>query len=341
MAGSLASKMLRLKQLSLLGPMSPRWGVIPSLAPLSSPDSSNSCAISAFECLASFRSLYTLEAAFREVFIDRNCHYWELPGSISLDCLSLLSESGLRGRGCVHWNVGSAKAVGHNISHLPTSLLPGLCAKTAFSYEQCKNIWTKPVRKQNLVIKTETGETETESEAETETGETQTGELEFGHWRAYNASAKTPHVTVSGIFGCTLEAWLSEKRDPFGAELFGSVSFEFQHGEFRKTYGDFTKFDARVDSRFDIASALVNWSANSINSSSFLPRLNLNLQQQIVGPLVFRVNSKVAFDSASPSVEDTIFSFNYSVTDPESGQVVAWWSPKRKEGMFEMRVIEF
>lgn len=71
----------------------------------------------------------------------------------------------------------------------------------------------------------------------------------------------------------------------------------------------------------------------------------VNLFLQIAGPIVFRVDSRVLLDSSSgrrgPHVEDFIYSLSYSLRLLQSGKVVAWYSPKRKEGMIELRVFEF
>ncbi|XP_076899045.1 protein TRIGALACTOSYLDIACYLGLYCEROL 4, chloroplastic-like [Bidens hawaiensis] len=265
----------------------------------------------------------TLEAAWPELFVDRNGKYWEMPESISLDCLSLVSESGLRYRVGIHKNGGLVKAVDLENGQPPASLSPGVCAKAAFSYEKSKDIWRKPETKDDLVLVKREG----------------------GEFRntAYDIRMKEPHATISGIFGSTCETWAGGSRSRFGANLFGSICFAFQHGNFRKPYGDLTRVDARLD--VSSASALVNGFSNTLKSSSVSPQLNLILQQQIAGPIVFRVNSKVSFGSSNgergPHIEDTIYSLNYSMRYLGSGKVVAWYSPKRNEGMIEMRVFEF
>lgn len=73
---------------------------------------------------------------------------------------------------------------------------------------------------------------------------------------------------------------------------------------------------------------------------------NYVVSLQILGPLVFRVDSKFSLESSSerkidPQMEDTIYSLNYSLRLLGSGKVVAWYSPKRKEGMVELRLFEF
>lgn len=66
---------------------------------------------------------------------------------------------------------------------------------------------------------------------------------------------------------------------------------------------------------------------------------------QVAGPIVFRVDSRFMLDSASGKrgshIEDTIYSLNYSFRLLKSGKAVFWYSPKRKEGMVELRLFEF
>lgn len=268
----------------------------------------------------------TLEAAWPELFVDRYGKYWNVPESISLNCLSLISESGLRSRFGIHKNTGSPTAVDSVEGQAPAYLRPGICAKAAFSYEKSKDLWRNPETKEDLVLVKKHG----------------------GAFRntAYDLRMKEPHAAISGILGATCEAWfrgknfhdnMNAKRSPFGADLFGSICFSVQQGKFRKPYGDLTRFDARLD--------LAKGFSDTLKSSSVSPQLNLILQQQVLGPLVFRVNSKVSFGSSSegrgPRIEDVIYSLNYSMRYLESGKVVAWYSPKRNEGMVEVRVCEF
>ncbi|KAJ8755932.1 hypothetical protein K2173_024477 [Erythroxylum novogranatense] len=292
----------------------------------------------------------TLEAGWPELYIDHKGGYWDVPESISLDMSSLTSESGFRYRFGIHKNTGHPQAVNGTNGEAPLALLPGLCAKAAFSYEKSKDFWRKKETKKDLLIKKEQGW--------------------FWH-TAYDQRMKEPHATISGIIGGTCEAWLSgsessvhaesngdgnisvrsEKRSPFSADLFGSVCYTFQHGKFRKRYGDLTRLDARLD--ICSASALtkkvfniLRRSSDSGESSSLSsPRLNLILQQQIVGPVGFRVDSKFSLGSSperkGPHMEDLIYSLTCSLRLLRSGKVVAWYSPKRKEGMVELRLFEF
>lgn len=80
----------------------------------------------------------------------------------------------------------------------------------------------------------------------------------------------------------------SAKRSPFSADLFGSVCYTFQHGKFRKIYGDLTRVDARLD--ISSASALAQRVFNVLSGSSVSsfrrpsssPRVNLIFQQQVL-----------------------------------------------------------
>lgn len=84
----------------------------------------------------------TVEAAWPQLFVDHKGKYWDVPESISVDLSSLLSNSGLRYRVGIHKNGGNPQAINAtDNSNPPLSLLPGLCAKAAFSYEKIKYLW--------------------------------------------------------------------------------------------------------------------------------------------------------------------------------------------------------
>ncbi|XVE74164.1 hypothetical protein DITRI_Ditri11bG0177000 [Diplodiscus trichospermus] len=281
----------------------------------------------------------TLEAAWPELFMDHKGKYWEVPESISLDMSSVPSDSGLLYRFGIHKNSGHPQPFNALDGEAPSSLLPGLCAKAAFSYEKSKDIWRRKETKEDFIVKTDKG----------------------SFWRpSYDARLKEPHALISGIIGGTFAAWFgkdfsnagnipttnNKRRSPLTMDLFGSVCYTFQHGQFRKRYGDLTRVDARLDicSLSSVAKRVFKISSSADNSLSS-PRLNVIFQQQVAGPIVFRVDSKFMLDSKSgkrgPYVEDLIYSLSYSLRLLRSGKVVAWYSPKRKEGMIELRLFEF
>ncbi|WRX07673.1 Protein of unknown function DUF3769 - like 1 [Theobroma cacao] len=289
----------------------------------------------------------TLDAAWPELFMDHKGKYWEVPESISLDVSSLPSDSGLLYHFGIHRNSGHPQAFNALGGEAPSALMPGFCAKAAFSYEKSKDFWRRKETKEDVFVKTNKG----------------------SFFRpSYDVCLKEPHAAISGIIGGTCAAWFGgrknstsaksqgegdipttiNKRSPLNVDLFGSVCYTFQHGQFRKLYGDLT----RVDTRLDICSLpsfakriFKSSSVSSADNSLSSPRLNLIFQQQVAGPIVVRVDSKFLLDSKSgergPRIEDLIYSLSYSLRLLHSGKVVAWYSPKRKEGMIELRLFEF
>ncbi|KAK7350517.1 hypothetical protein VNO77_09219 [Canavalia gladiata] len=276
----------------------------------------------------------TLEAAWPQLFVDHKGKYWDVPGSISVDLSSLVSKSGLRYHFGLHKNSGEPQAMNTTDGNPPLSLLPGFCAKAAFSYEKIKYLWRG-------------------NEAE-------------GHnvsqGDSYDVCLKEPHAAISGIIGSNFVSWIWNGRNSSGidarsrrsrlnADLFGSVCYSFQRGEFTKKFVDLTRVDARLD--ISSASGLTKKIVNSFKSSttdvseqsSASPRLNLIFQQQVAGPVLFRADSRIALESFTRkhgvSIEEIIYSLSYSFKSLQSGKVVAWYSPKRKEGMVELRLYEF
>ncbi|KAL5795131.1 hypothetical protein ACOSP7_003725 [Xanthoceras sorbifolium] len=291
----------------------------------------------------------TLEAAWPQLFIDHKGGYWDVPEAVSLSVSSLISDSGFRYRFGLQKNSGHPQSVNGINGEAPAALMPGLCAKAAFSYEQSKDIWRQKETKDDLIVTTDKGQ----------------------FWRpAYDLRLKEPHSTISAIIGGNFAAWFggresslavesqdmdismtTKKRSPLNADLFGSLCYTIQQGRFRKPFGDLTRLDARLD--ICSASGLAKRTLNIFKSSSVSnaenslssPRLNLIIQQQVAGPIVFRVDSKFLLDSSSekrgPHMEDIVYSLSYSLRLLRSGKVVAWYSPKRKEGMVELRLYEF
>lgn len=79
----------------------------------------------------------------------------------------------------------------------------------------------------------------------------------------------------------------AKKRSPLSADLFGSVCYTLQHGNFRNLYGDLTRVDARLDicSASAFATRVLNGlkrsSVDSVENPASSPRLNLIFQQQV------------------------------------------------------------
>lgn len=119
----------------------------------------------------------TVEAAWPQLFVDHRGKYWDVPESISVDLSSLLSNSGLRYRFGIHKNGGNPEAVNATDSNPPLSLLPGLCAKAAFTYEKIKYIW----RHNN--------------------DDDDDDDDDFEERTPYDVRLTEPHAAVSGIIG--------------------------------------------------------------------------------------------------------------------------------------------
>lgn len=88
------------------------------------------------------------------------------------------------------------------------------------------------------------------------------------------------------------------KRSPLNADLFGSICYTFQHGRFRKQYGDLTRIDARLDisSASGFAKRVFHGFKKSVDDherSQSSPRLNLILQQQVKVPFSFGIPMQV------------------------------------------------
>ncbi|CAF1701303.1 unnamed protein product [Brassica napus] len=284
--------------------------------------------------------------------------------NIFIGLSSLAPETGLQYRFGVHKSKGDPHPVNaadeSGCSEVPASLMPGLCAKAAVSYKAKRDLWRPKEEEEN---------------------NTEDDDDDTPVFLPYDTRLKEPHAAVSGIVGSSLTAWITgrgEKRSLISADAFGSACYTFQKGRFSKLYGDLTRVDARVD--VSSASALAKRIFSAVRRSkgsnktdddtSGSPRLSLIFQQQVLlisflsnfdvknvtykqcykfagcslaGPIVFKVDSRfqVGEGKFGAQMEDLIYSLNYSLRLLESGKVVAWYSPMRKEGMVELRVFEF
>ncbi|MBA0880842.1 hypothetical protein Goshw_017620 [Gossypium schwendimanii] len=246
----------------------------------------------------------TLDDAWPELFMDHKGRYWEVPESISLDMSSLPSDSG----------------------EAPSALMPGLCAKVAFSYEKKKDFWRRKETKEDLIFMLSLMLSDQSLEGIACLWEglaIVSGQMyrrsmyyaflagSFAAW--FGKDSASAGESQKGGNGPTT----NKKESPLNMDLFSSVCYTFQHGQFWKLY----------------------------DSSLSSPRLNLIFQQQVAGPIVCRIDSKLLLDPKSgkggPHNEDLIYSLSYSFRLLRSGKVVAWFSPKRKEGMIELRLFEF
>lgn len=113
----------------------------------------------------------TLEALWPGLFVDNIGNYWDVPLSVAFDLASVASNSGSSYHLCIQHNSGHPKQFsGDETREIPPSLLPGLCAKAAFSIKKDEDIWRNKGGKLKMV-------------------------------QPYDVFSSDTHVSVSGIIG--------------------------------------------------------------------------------------------------------------------------------------------
>ncbi|CAO2203048.1 unnamed protein product [Urochloa humidicola] len=289
----------------------------------------------------------TFEASWPGLFVDKKGVYWDVPLSLSADLASVGSSSGLSYHLLLQQNSGEPKCFGGDETNdVPIALLPGLCAKAAVSIKKSIDAWRK-------------------------------NEDKLKNVQPYDVFLSDSHVSFTGIVGAVASGYLGDcsrrvsiqnetqrtnafrmfdERNKFAAfaDLFASVTFTAQYGNFQRLFLDLTKASAR----FDIASgSLFLCGASRLAQDFFFsrrpdietfcdvcPDVTVSLQQQIVGPFSFRVESSVAIDPRSQDhfvrVDDSIFAIDWALKVLGSAKATAWYSPKRQEAMVELRFFE-
>ncbi|KAK6913598.1 hypothetical protein RJ641_020919 [Dillenia turbinata] len=286
-----------------------------------------------------------LEAAWPALFVDKLGTYWDVPLSLAFDLGSVASDSGSSYHVCLRHNSGTPKQFQGNqqTRQVPTSLLPGWYLRSAYSLKRTTNIWTSEAEKLKMV-------------------------------QPFDLFLSKPHVSASGIIGAVATASLGNKSvrlhaedksqgyagftfDTFSAifaDIFASVSLTAQHGNFQRLFLDLTRFHARLDfpSGLRFLSGTSQVARNLYNSqqpkletiAGMLPHTTLSLQQQIVGPFSFRVDSGVAVGMKGKKwhlkINEPVFAVEYALQVLGSAKAVAWYSPKHQELMVELRFYE-
>ncbi|KAK2969676.1 hypothetical protein RJ640_025853 [Escallonia rubra] len=289
----------------------------------------------------------TVEAAWPGLFIDQHGTYWDVPFTTAIDLASVAADAGASYHVFVNYNAGSPKQFeGQPTGSVAATLLPGLCAKGALSLKKNIDIWKSEAQKLKMV-------------------------------QPYDIFLSNPHISASGILGAVVTASLGENsvRAPpengsegfkgFGlhyrgansailADVFASVSLSAQHGNFQRMFLDLTRFYGRLDfpsgSNFVsgatcLASNFYNSQAPSLDAvQAICPSAKLSLQQQIAGPFSFRVDSGVSLDlknrECHVSVRDPVYAIEYALQVLGSAKAMAWYSPKQREFMIELRFFE-
>ncbi|WCJ23201.1 hypothetical protein M5689_005242 [Euphorbia peplus] len=281
----------------------------------------------------------TLEAVSPGLFVDNSGNYWDVPFSMALDVASVPSDSGATYHLCMNHNSGLPKLFeGDQSMGAPASLLPGSSLKTAFAFNRKLDIWRSKAPKLKMV-------------------------------QPFDIFLSNPHVSASGIIGATISAYLGDNsvraqeveaegfkglciRAPASksaliADMFSSLSFTAQHGDFQRLFLDLTRFQARLDfpsgSKFltgavALAQDFFNSQQPSVETvEAMCPKATISLQQQIAGPFSFRMDSSVEIAWKKKdwqiNVHDPVFALEYALHVLGSAKAVAWYSPKQKEFM--------
>ncbi|KAA8528157.1 hypothetical protein F0562_035592 [Nyssa sinensis] len=289
----------------------------------------------------------TVEAAWPELFIDQLGAYWDIPFSMAIDLASVASVSGASYHLCVNHNAGLPRQFeGQQTSEVPATLLPGLCVRSAFSFKKNIDIWKSKAPKLKMV-------------------------------QPFDIFLSNPHISASGLLGTVVTASLGDNtvraqvedeslgfkgfsfhalgvKSAILADIFASVSFSAQHGNFQRLFLDLTRFYACLD--FPSGSKFLSGTTRLVHDlyhskrpnpetiQAMCPNATLSLQQQIAGPFSFRVDSGVALNLKNRdwhlSLNEPIFAVEYALQVLGSAKAVAWYSPKQREFMIELRFFE-
>ncbi|KAK3189577.1 hypothetical protein Dsin_029138 [Dipteronia sinensis] len=290
----------------------------------------------------------TVEAVWPGLFVDESSNYWDVPFSMAVDLASLASDFGLSYHFTMHHNAGSPNQFeGHeNASAVPAALLPGLSFKSAFSYKKNINFWRSTAQKLKMV-------------------------------QPYDIFLSDPHVSASAIIGAAVTAFVGDNsvklkpqveddsigvrgfhlhapsiKSAFLSDIFASVAFTAQHGTFQRLFSDLSRFHARLDfpsgSKFLSGATrlaqdfIYSQQPNLETVQAVCPKVFVSVQQQIAGPFSFRVDSGVELDLKNRDIRanDSVFAIEYALQVLGSAKAVAWYSPKQKEFMIELRFFE-
>ncbi|CAH8353320.1 unnamed protein product [Eruca vesicaria subsp. sativa] len=292
----------------------------------------------------------TAEAVWPGLYVDKDGEYWDVPLSMAIDLASLPAESGLSYRLCLHHNSGVPKKFSSDddveVVVPPASLLPGLSLKSAVSYRANMDLWRGSSPK-------------------------------LENCKPYDIFLSSPHVSVSGIIGSVMSAAFGENsvrskpekdsegvggfslhlpsvNSGFMADALGRASLTAQYGNFQKLFFDLTRFHARLDfphglkfltGATSVAQELLNSRQPSLEAfQKICPEVSVSLQQQLVGPFSLRAESGIQIDlknGVNPvTVHNTVFAIEYALQVLGSAKAVAWYSPKQKEFMIELRFCE-
>ncbi|XP_068663504.1 protein TRIGALACTOSYLDIACYLGLYCEROL 4, chloroplastic-like [Aristolochia californica] len=291
----------------------------------------------------------TLEAVSPGLFVDNNGNYWDVPLSLAIDLASVAPICGFSHHLCVQHNYGTPKQFGgdQSIGDSPATLQPGFSVKSAFSFQKDATIW-KNGGKLRMV-------------------------------QPFDVFLSEPHISMSGVIGAVVNACFGEKTERPSAtaaqslgfrnyilhaessdsslttDFFGSVSCTAQYGNFQRLFFDLTRLNTRLDfpSGSMFLSSTAHLARSVYNSQQpnpeavclVCPQALVSFQQQIAGPFSFRIDSHIGLEVTSEGdyfarVHNSVFAVEYALKVLGSAKAVAWYSPKHREAMVELRFFE-
>ncbi|KAM7279583.1 hypothetical protein ACFE04_006717 [Oxalis oulophora] len=281
------------------------------------------------------RDNLTVETISPGLFVDNDGVYWDVPLSTSVDLASVPSDYGPSYHLSMHHNVGEPQLFQGDETRIsgveaPPTLLPGLFFTGAFAYKQNLSIWRGKGQKLKIV-------------------------------QPYDIFLSNPQISASGTIGAIATAShgdnssklvVKDDSNGFGginlhspaiksslvADMFGSLSFTAQYGNFQKLFLDLTRFQARMDfphgSKFlygatCLARDYFNSQQPSLESlQAICPNTTISIQQQIAGPFSFRVDSGVVIDLKNKScpvhIREPVLAMEYALQVLGSAKAVAW-----------------
>ncbi|QHO06982.1 hypothetical protein HN51_065738 [Arachis hypogaea] len=289
----------------------------------------------------------TAEAVLPGLFVDKSGNYWDVPFSMAIDFASLsTSDSSMSYHLSAHYNSGSPEPfdrIQNQIGGPPRNILPGLALKSSISFRNKVDIWKSEAPKLKLV-------------------------------QPYDLFISNPNVSASWNIGAAATTGFGESaeralanEDPIGffidnpdglnasflADTFASASLTAQLGNFQKRYLDLTRFQAQLNipsgTKFfygarNLAREYFQSRKPSLDDfQAVCPDATLSFQQQIFGPLSFRVDSGVTIDLKDPNIvkaKDSVIAIEYALQVLLSAKAVAWYCPQRQEFMAELRFYE-
>ncbi|KAL8167433.1 hypothetical protein V2J09_008932 [Rumex salicifolius] len=292
-----------------------------------------------------------MEAVSPALVMDEHATFWDVPLMMAIDLASVAAGCGPSYHLSMHHISGSAKQFeGNNnqISAVPCALHPGLSLKAALALNKNVDLWRSQSEKLKLV-------------------------------QPYDILISDPHVSASGIIGSAVataslgkHSLLSQtddepqsfkhfrirslgKKSAALADVFGSLSFSAQHGNFQKFFFDLSRLHVRLDfaSGSKVLSAAAHLGQDLYSSrdpnleaiQALIPTTTLSLQQQIIGPFSIRVDSTVAVELDSTQkwqvrLEKPVFAIEHALQVLGSAKATAWFAPEQKQFMVELRFFE-